>query len=94
MLKEQKPVQAIVFCRTKRGTDRISERLRKRFSDVACIHGDMAQSARDRVMSGFREGKVKILVATDVVGRFDERDQAGFEQLVSIFTAMTEFPDA
>ena len=69
LLKEQQPTQAIVFCRTKRGTDRVSERLRKRFSDVACIHGDMAQSARDRVMSGFREGKVKILVATDVVGR-------------------------
>ena len=36
---------------------------------MACIHGDLAQNARDRVMAAFREGKVRILVATDVVGR-------------------------
>jgi ATP-dependent RNA helicase DeaD len=69
LLKRENPQQAIVFCRTKRGTDRIERRLTKRFANVACIHGDLAQSARDRAMSAFREGKVKILVATDVVGR-------------------------
>ena len=40
-----------------------------KFDDVACIHGDLAQNARDRVMAAFRDGKVRILVATDVVGR-------------------------
>ncbi len=69
LLKREKPQQAIVFCRTKRGTDRIERRLTKRFEHVSCIHGDLAQSARDKAMSAFREGKVKILVATDVVGR-------------------------
>jgi len=69
LIKRDEPSQAIVFCRTKRGTDKVDRRLQKRFKDVACIHGDLAQSARDRVMSAFREGKVKILVATDVVGR-------------------------
>ncbi|MEX2111813.1 MAG: DEAD/DEAH box helicase [Pirellulales bacterium] len=69
LLKREKPQQAIVFCRTKRGTDRIERRLTKRFEHVSCIHGDLAQSARDKAMSSFREGKVKILVATDVVGR-------------------------
>jgi ATP-dependent RNA helicase DeaD len=69
LLKREQPRQAIVFCRTKRGTDKVERRLSKRFQDAACIHGDLAQSARDRVMSAFREGKVKILVATDVVGR-------------------------
>jgi ATP-dependent RNA helicase DeaD len=69
LLKEQDPQQAIVFCRTKRGTDKVEHRLSKKFTQVACIHGDLAQSARDRVMQGFREGKVRILVATDVVGR-------------------------
>jgi ATP-dependent RNA helicase DeaD len=69
LIKREDPHQAIVFCRTKRGTDRVERRLTKRFKHVACIHGDLAQSARDRVMAGFREGKVKILVATDVVGR-------------------------
>jgi ATP-dependent RNA helicase DeaD len=69
LLKREDPHQAIVFCRTKRGTDRVERRLSKRFKNVACIHGDLPQSSRDRVMAAFREGKVKILVATDVVGR-------------------------
>jgi ATP-dependent RNA helicase DeaD len=69
LLKEQDPRQAIIFCRTKRGTDKVERRLSKRFPHVACIHGDLQQTARDRVMQGFREGKVRFLVATDVVGR-------------------------
>jgi ATP-dependent RNA helicase DeaD len=69
LVKRENPRQAIVFCRTKRGTDKVERRLTKRFDKVACIHGDLAQSARDRVMAAFREGKVRILVATDVVGR-------------------------
>jgi ATP-dependent RNA helicase DeaD len=69
LLKRENPAQAIVFCRTKRGTDRLERRLTKRFSNVACIHGDLPQSSRDRVMAGFRGGKVRVLVATDVVGR-------------------------
>jgi ATP-dependent RNA helicase DeaD len=79
LLEREDPSQAIVFCRTKRGTDKIYERLARRRSrrssrgegavDVACIHGDLAQNVRDRVMRQFRDGSVKILVATDVVGR-------------------------
>jgi ATP-dependent RNA helicase DeaD len=69
LIKRDNPHQAIVFCRTKRGTDKIERRLTKRFDKVACIHGDLAQNIRDRVMAAFREGKVRILVATDVVGR-------------------------
>lgn len=69
LLKEQKPNQAIVFCRTKRGADRVGRMLGDHFDGLATIHGDLAQSLRDRVMSDFRGGRVKILVATDVVGR-------------------------
>ncbi len=69
LLDREKPAQAIVFCRTKRGTDKIHRRLSKWIKDLDCIHGDMQQRARDTVMKKFREGKVKILVATDVVGR-------------------------
>lgn len=69
LLKEQDPRQAIVFCRTKRGTDKVHRRLQKKFPASACIHGDLQQGARDRVMAAFREGKVRYLVATDVVGR-------------------------
>jgi ATP-dependent RNA helicase DeaD len=73
LLVREKPRQVIVFCRTKRGTDKIHERLSRRrtlaAAGVACIHGDLAQNVRDRVMRQFREGTVRILVATDVVGR-------------------------
>jgi len=77
LLDREKPRQVIVFCRTKRGTDKIYERLSRRRSrtadgrpdEVACIHGDLSQSVRDRVMRQFRDGTVKVLVATDVVGR-------------------------
>jgi ATP-dependent RNA helicase DeaD len=80
LLEREQPSQAIVFCRTKRGTDKVYERLARRRSrrsgsrsdggeDVSCIHGDLAQNVRDRVMRQFRDGSVKILVATDVVGR-------------------------
>jgi ATP-dependent RNA helicase DeaD len=69
LLAREEPRQAIIFCRTKRGTDKIYHRLTKRFKEVDCIHGDLGQSARDRVMRDFREGKVRYLVATDVVGR-------------------------
>ena len=69
LIEQEQPKQAIVFCRTKRGTERIHNQLSKRIKGTACIHGDMQQGARDRVMSQFREGKVRYLVATDVVGR-------------------------
>jgi ATP-dependent RNA helicase DeaD len=69
MVAEHQPQQAIVFCRTKRGTDKVYRKLSKRYGDVEAIHGDLGQGARDRVMAAFRGGKVRILVATDVVGR-------------------------
>jgi ATP-dependent RNA helicase DeaD len=69
LLQREQPKQTIVFCRTKRGTDKVYQRLSKKLSDVDCIHGDMQQTARDRVMGKFRKGEVRCLVATDVVGR-------------------------
>jgi ATP-dependent RNA helicase DeaD len=69
LLKREQPEQAIVFCRTKRGTEKILRRLSKHFPGSDMMHGDMVQGARDRVMKKFRAGEVRILVATDVVGR-------------------------
>ncbi|HEY2827780.1 MAG TPA: DEAD/DEAH box helicase [Pirellulales bacterium] len=69
LLQREQPRQAIIFCRTKRGTEKIYQRLSKRLSDAATIHGDLPQGTRDRVMAGFRSGEVRYLVATDVVGR-------------------------
>ena len=69
LLKRDRPRQCIVFTRTKRGADRLADRLHRSISGVAAIHGDLPQSTRDRVMRGFRSGQISILVATDVVGR-------------------------
>ena len=69
LLIREKPQQALIFCRTKRGTDRLYRRLSKLTKNVDCIHGDMQQGSRDRVMKRFREGKIRVMVATDVVGR-------------------------
>jgi ATP-dependent RNA helicase DeaD len=69
VLKEERPRQCIVFTRTKRGAERLAEKLRGRVPGVSAIHGDLAQTVRNRVMKGFRDGTIPILVATDVVGR-------------------------
>lgn len=69
LLQREKPQQAIIFCRTKRGTERVFQNLSKRIRDVGCIHGDLPQRGRDRAMAQFREGQVRYLIATDVVGR-------------------------
>jgi ATP-dependent RNA helicase DeaD len=69
LLKRDKPRQCIVFTRTKRGADRLADRLRRLTSGVSAIHGDLPQTTRDRVMRGFRSGQISVLVATDVVGR-------------------------
>ncbi len=69
LLRREKPQQAIVFCRTKRGTQKVFERLQRRFDAVGVIHGDLPQRMRDRVMAQFRQGTIRVLVATDVVGR-------------------------
>lgn len=59
----------LVFCNTKSNVDRVVEILKTRgyFSDS--LHGDMNQAQREKVMRGFRNGSVEILVATDVAGR-------------------------
>jgi ATP-dependent RNA helicase DeaD len=69
LLRREDPHQAIIFCRTRRGTEKVSDRLGKKFDHVASIHGDLPQRTRDRVMARFREGKIRYLAATDVVGR-------------------------
>jgi superfamily II DNA/RNA helicase len=61
--------RAIVFARTKRGADRLTESLRKEGIDARAIHGDLRQQMRERALKGFSEGRIKVLVATDVAAR-------------------------
>jgi superfamily II DNA/RNA helicase len=59
----------LVFVRTKRGADRLVQRLGRHDVAAAAMHGDMTQNARERALSRFRSGKVSTLVATDVAAR-------------------------
>jgi ATP-dependent RNA helicase DeaD len=65
----ERPKQAIVFVRTKIRCDQLYRRLRDRGADVKALHGDMSQGARDGVMISFKDGRVQMLVATDVAAR-------------------------
>ncbi len=61
--------QVLVFTRTKHGANRLSEKLEKSRITSAAIHGNKSQGARTRALSGFKEGKVRVLVATDIAAR-------------------------
>ena len=61
--------RTLVFVRTKRGADRLVEQLHKEGIRAAAIHGDLRQSARERALRDFQEGKLPVLVATDVAAR-------------------------
>jgi ATP-dependent RNA helicase DeaD len=69
VLEIEQPRQCIIFCQTKRGADKLFQRLREAHQRVAAIHGDLPQARRDRVMEGFRHDRYRLLVATDVVAR-------------------------
>ena len=61
--------RVMVFCNTKGSTERIAKFLQMRGVDAECIHGDIPQSKREQVMKRFREGKLRVFVATDVAAR-------------------------
>jgi superfamily II DNA/RNA helicase len=60
---------ALVFVRTKRGADRLAQKLVRRGVPALAMHGDMQQSARERALERFRSGRATTLVATDVAAR-------------------------
>jgi superfamily II DNA/RNA helicase len=62
-------VPAIVFCRTRHGADRLSQRLSAIGVSAAPIHGSRTQPQRDKALAAFKAGKVRALVATDVAAR-------------------------
>jgi ATP-dependent RNA helicase RhlE len=60
---------ALVFSRTKHGAERLMKNLVKDGFEASSIHGNKSQGQRERAITGFREGKIKVLVATDVAAR-------------------------
>ncbi len=61
--------RALVFTRTKYGADKLTRHLRQEGVPAAALHGDKAQSTRQRTLEDFREGRVRTLVATDLAAR-------------------------
>ncbi|GGD73783.1 DEAD/DEAH box helicase [Paenibacillus nasutitermitis] len=69
LLDMESPELAIIFGRTKRRVDELSEALQKRGYSADGLHGDLSQNQRDNVMRKFRDGSIDVLVATDVAAR-------------------------
>lgn len=69
LLDMENPELAIVFVRTKRRADEVTEALKKRGYMAEGLHGDLSQQKRDAVVRQFKEGTIDILVATDVAAR-------------------------
>ncbi len=69
LLQNEQVENALIFCNRKKDVDLLSRSLRRHKFDSACLHGDMAQSAREETLASFKCGTIKLLVATDVAGR-------------------------
>jgi ATP-dependent RNA helicase DeaD len=69
LFEREEPRQCIIFCERKRWVEDVYRLLRRKKDRVAAMHGDLPQPLRNRIMQGFRDGKIIYLVATDVVGR-------------------------
>jgi ATP-dependent RNA helicase RhlE len=69
VLTQETASQALVFCKTKRGSDRVGEHLERAGIKTAVIHGNKSQGARTRALGDFKAGRVNVLVATDIAAR-------------------------
>ena len=69
VLTQEAASQALVFCKTKRGSDRVGEHLERAGIKTAVIHGNKSQGARTRALGDFKAGRVNVLVATDIAAR-------------------------
>jgi superfamily II DNA/RNA helicase len=69
LIRSQPVENALIFCNRKRDVDELDRSLRRHGFSCTALHGDMPQSARMQTMKDFKDGKVILLVATDVAGR-------------------------
>ena len=69
ILDQEQYDRAMVFCNTKGNTERVAKLLQMRGVDAQCIHGDIPQEKREKVMAKFRRGELRVFVATDVAAR-------------------------
>jgi len=69
LVKKNDWEQVLVFCKTKHGANRLASQLQRDKINADAIHGNKSQNARIRALEDFKEGKVKVLVATDIAAR-------------------------
>ena len=69
ILQDRKIDQVLLFSRTKHGADKITRNLKKHRINASAIHGDKAQNARQKALQQFKDGEVRVLVATDIAAR-------------------------
>ena len=69
ILDEQRVERAIIFCRTQRGASRLAKMLDTRRYNAKALHGGLTQPQREDIVESFRQGRLKLLVATDVASR-------------------------
>ena len=69
ILKDSSITQVLVFSRTKHGSDRIVRNLQKKKIECAAIHGDKSQNQRQKALKSFKNGYIRVLVATDIAAR-------------------------
>jgi ATP-dependent RNA helicase RhlE len=69
LLQDRTVTRALVFTRTKHGANRVAEQLSRGGIRADAIHGNKSQGARQRAIADFRDGKVRVLVATDIAAR-------------------------
>ncbi|NSL88380.1 DEAD/DEAH box helicase [Chitinophaga solisilvae] len=69
LLKDKRIERTIVFTQTKHGADRIAKNLRKRNINADALHGDKSQASRQLTLSNFKNGRLRVLVATDIAAR-------------------------
>ena len=69
LLDVEAPELALIFCHTKREVDEVAAKLQQLGYNAGALHGDFTQAHREDIMGKFREGRLDILVATDVAGR-------------------------
>ena len=75
LLRDQTMKRVIVFTRTKHGANKVAEHLEKAGHAAEAIHGNKSQNARQRALEGFRAGRARILVATDIAARGIDIDE-------------------